>query len=108
MSFTIENTVESLDITFAEAIAVTHKAIVSATPAISPGISFVKPEYRQISVLDNTDTSPYDALAEYGAKYGAIGATGMKVFIKMKQINIATGQAGLPIAAFALITLGSV
>jgi len=108
MSFTIENTVESLSITFADAIAVGHKVIVLATPAISPGISFVKSEYRQIAILDNTATSPYDALAEYKAKFGAIGATDMKVFIAMKQVNIATGQAGLVIAASALITVGVV
>lgn len=108
MSFTIENTVESLDVTFAAAIDADHKAIVLATPAISPGISFVKSEYRQVTVLDNADTSPYDLLAEYGAKFGAIGATDMKVFIKMKQVNTGTGQAGLAIAASALITLGSV
>ena len=108
MSFTIENTVESLAVTFAAAIAADHKAIVLATPAISPGISFVKSEYRQVAVLDNTDTSPYDLLAEYSAKFGTIGATDMKVFIKMKQVNTGTGQAGLAIAASALITLGSV
>jgi len=108
MSFTVENTVESLDITFADAIAEDHKAVLLATPAISPGISFVKSEYRQIAVLDSTKTSPYSALTEYNAKFGAIGATGMKVFIKMFLVNTNTGQAGLAIAASALITVGSI
>jgi len=106
MSFVITNTVEAVTITFADAIAADHKAFLLATPAISPGISFVKSEYRQIAVLDETSVSPYTALTDYKAKFGAIGATGMKVFIKMKQINTVTGQAGLAIANFALITVG--
>lgn len=106
MSFEIKNTVEAVTITFAPPIDAGMKAILSATPAISPGISFVKSEYRQIAVLDNADVSPYDALADYSAKFGAIGATGMKVFIQMKQVNTTTGQAGLAIAASALITVG--
>jgi hypothetical protein len=108
MSFTIENTVESLMIAFTENVATDHAAIVLATPAISPGISFVKPEYRQIAVLPAETATGYDALAEYVARFGAIGATGMQVFIRMFMVNTVTGQAGLGIAASAPITLGSV
>jgi len=107
MSFTIENAVESLSIVFADVIAANHKVVVLATPAISPGRYNVKNRYRQIAVLDSTDVTPYDALADYSAVFGAIGATDMKVFISMFQINTDTGQAGLPIAASALITVGT-
>ena len=106
MSFTIENDVESLEITFDPLSDVDHKTVVLATPAISPGRFNVSNRYRQIAVLDPEAPSLHDALAAYSAVFGAIGSTGMKVFISMFQVNINTGQAGLPIAASALITLG--
>jgi len=107
-SFLIENDVESLTLTFAAVTDADHKTIVMATPAISPGRYNINNQYRQIAVLDAEQASEYDALAEYGAVFGAVGGTGQKVYIKMYQININTGQAGLPISASALITLGTV
>ena len=106
LSFTIENTVESMSLVFAPVTDTNHKTIVMATPAISPGRYNINNQYRQIAVLDPEAPSLHNALAAYSAVFGAIGSTGMKVFISMFQVNINTGQAGLPIAASALITLG--
>jgi hypothetical protein len=94
---------DTLTLTFAAAISADHKVLVYATPALSPGKSFVKSEYRLIEVLDNADVSPYSAETAYDAKYGAVGAAGQKIFVKLVQVNTATGQKGIPIEASAVI-----
>lgn len=93
----------TLTLTFAAAIAATHKVLVFATPALSAGKTFVKSEYRLVEVIDNADVSPYDGSAAYEAKFGAIGAAGQKIFVQLVQVNIATGQKGIPIEASAII-----
>lgn len=93
----------TLTLTFAAAIAATEKILVFGTPALSPGISFVKSEFRQFDVLTNSDTSPHSAETEYEAKFGDIGAAGQKIFIQLVPICVATGQAGLPIQASCII-----
>jgi len=49
------------------------------------------------------DASPLSIETEYIAKFGAVGAEGMKIFVQMVQINWGTGQAGIPIPASCLI-----
>lgn len=93
----------TLTITFAAAIAATEKILVFGTPAISPGISFVKSEFRQYDVLTSADTSPLSSETEYETKFGSIGAAGQKIFIKLVPVLVATGQQGLPIMASAII-----
>ncbi len=90
-------------ISFEPVIAATHKILVFATPPISPGISFVKSEFRQIFFMDDAFTSPYVCSALYIAKFGAIGAQDTKIFVRLVQVNIATGQAGIPIQASCII-----
>ncbi|GAG93440.1 unnamed protein product, partial [marine sediment metagenome] len=80
-----------------------HDALVLATPGLSPGISFVKSEFRQITVLNYTHTSAHDGLAAYVAKFGVIPAAGTKIFMKLVMINITTGQAGLPISTSCIV-----
>lgn len=65
-----------------------------ATPGVSPGVSFVKSEYRQIGAVAGGGGSPYDFSADYLAKYGA-PAVGTKVFVKMVPVNATTGQKGI-------------
>jgi len=65
-----------------------------ATPGVSPGVSFVKSEYRQIGAVAGGGGSPYDFSADYIAKYGN-PAVGTKVFVKMVPVNATTGQKGL-------------
>lgn len=98
-------TLQTVTITYAPAIAADHSALVFGTPAISPGVSFVKSEYRQFDVMVAADATPFVISAEYIAKFGAVGAVGMKVFIKMVQVNWNTGQAGIPISASCIITV---
>ena len=93
----------TLTITYADAIAADHSVLVFATPALSAGVNFVKSEYRQIDVMVTADASAFSIETEYEAKFGAIGAEGTKIFVKMIQVNWATGQAGSAITASCIV-----
>lgn len=103
-SAAVDFTLQTVTLTYAPVIAADHSALVLGTPAISPGITFVKSEFRQFDVMNAADASPYAISAEYIAKFGAVGAVGMKVFFKLIQVNWNTGQAGIPIPASCIIT----
>lgn len=78
--------------------------IIKATAPLSPGKSFVKSEFRQISKLAAAAASPYVATADYAAKFGGPGFAGQKVFFEAHYISIVTGQAGQPIQASCIVT----
>jgi hypothetical protein len=103
-SIAAANGAQTLTLTFADAIAATEKIIVYATPAVSAGKSFVKNLYRQIDVLTSADASPFSIETEYIARLGAIGAEGSKIFVKMLPISVASGQAGIPVSAEAIVS----
>jgi len=103
LSVAAANGAQTLTLTFAPAIADPSRVLVFATPAISPGISFVKSEYRFVIMLLASAVSPYSLEAYYITRLGAIGAEGMKIFIKMVQVNSDTGQAGIPIQASCIV-----
>lgn len=94
----------AVNLTFAGAIPATDKVKLYATSPQSPGKSFVKSEYRLIDVLEFGDTSVHDAVSEYTAKFGSVGASGQKLFFKMVPVNITTGQEGVPITASCIST----
>jgi hypothetical protein len=95
--------VPSLNLTFSPAITANFFAYISATPGISPGISFVKSEYRRITVVDVGGTSVLDVKDAYITKFGAIPAAGFQIFVRMVQIHKTTGQQGLPIQASCIV-----
>jgi hypothetical protein len=64
--------------------------IVRATPSLSPGISFVKSEYRIVQVLAAAAASPHNILAAYVAKFGALVGD-QKVFVSIEFVNTANG-----------------
>lgn len=70
---------------------------IEATPALSPGISFVKSEFRVIGNMPALVAHVADIAALYTAKFGAIGAVGQKIFVRLKQVSNVTGQAGVPV-----------
>lgn len=76
--------------------------ILDATKPLSAGKNFVKSEYRQIGVLDSAEVLPYNAWADYIAKYGA-PAVGQKVFIRLTPIDKVTGLRGQAISASCII-----
>lgn len=104
MSIDTNNTAGTFTVTFAAAIPASDVVILYATAPLSPGKDFAKSELRQIAVLDNADTSPYDATADYTAKFGVLAPTGSKVFAQLKSVNSTTGQAGVPIKASNIAT----
>lgn len=67
--------------------------IIEATAPQSPGKSFLKNQYRKIGVVAAAATSPFNALAAYTAKFGALIAA-EKVGIRIKAIDNTTGVAG--------------
>ena len=105
VSLAADFTLQTVTLTYAPAIEADHKALVFGTPAISPGISFVKSEYRQFDVIATADASPFAISSEYIAKFGAVGAVGMKIFVMLVTVCTDTGQAGIPITASCIITV---
>jgi hypothetical protein len=93
----------TLTITYAPAIEADHSFLVRATPALSPGIGFVKSEFRQIDVMVTADASPFSIETEYETKFGDIGPAGMQIFLQMIGVNWDTGQQGIPLAASCII-----
>jgi len=63
-----------------------------ATPSLSPGKNFVKSELRLLEVFDAAAASPHDIKASYEARFG-VATAGSKVFVQIKFVNQATGQA---------------
>lgn len=97
------NGAQTLTLTFTPAIAATEKVLLFATPAVSPGKSFVKPLFRQIDVLENGDASPFSSETEYIARLGAIGTAGQKIVVKAVPVSVASGQQGIGVVAEAII-----
>lgn len=103
LSAVISNGADTLLATFADPIAVTEKVIVSATPALSAGKNFVKSEFRSIGVKDSTFVTGADLMTEWKAIFGTTPAVGTKIFVRMQQVNIATGLPGASIVASAIV-----
>lgn len=78
--------------------------VADATPAISPGINNAKKEFRRIGKYSAVTTHVLTLTTEYNAKFGAVGAAGQKVFVRLKMINKTTGQAGIPVIYSAVIS----
>lgn len=78
--------------------------VVDATAAISQGRSFVKSEFRRIGTVLAIAAHVLDLSTLYDTKFGAVGAAGQKIFVRMKMINKTTGQAGVPVIYSAVIT----
>lgn len=89
----------TFNVVFDPAVTADTKVIVFATAPLSPGVTFVKADFRKIAVLDSTDTSPKDLATEYITKFGALPQIGAKVFVQFKPVDIATGLSGSLIKA---------
>jgi hypothetical protein len=102
MSLAVVTGSPALTLTFAGAIPATDKVKLFATPPLSQGISFVKSEFRLIGILATADSSPKVITTLYGAKFGAVTANGLKIFVKAVPVNISTGQEGSGLIASAI------
>jgi hypothetical protein len=93
----------ALTVTYSTVPVTGETCAVYATTGISAGRSFVKSEYRFIGTIAHGDASPKDCLAMYTAKFGSIPAAGKQIFMKFKNINTTTGQAGTPETAKCVV-----
>jgi hypothetical protein len=81
----------TLALTLSGAVPAGTSMKVFATPGVSPGISFVKSEYRLIAVEAPAAASPVAEGADWETKFGDLVA-GQKVFVKVVFVNNTTGQ----------------
>lgn len=94
----------SFSLTFSPAIDTDTKMILRASPGMSPGISNAKNKMRIIGYLDDTNTSPFNALAMYQAKFGSIPPAGSKIFFDMEPVNKTTGVDGIALSGYLIVT----
>jgi len=95
-SLTASEGTEALSLVLAAAVPVNTSVKVFATPQMSAGRSYVKSDYRLISVLAAEATTPVNLLAAYNTKFGTIDQVGAKIFVKTVAVNNTTGQEGTP------------
>jgi hypothetical protein len=81
----------SLSLAYSANIPALTRVKIFATPPLSPGISFVKSQFRLISTLAPAAVSPANILAAYTAKFGAVGAVGTKIFVGMQFVDQTSG-----------------
>lgn len=86
--------IPAMSISLNEAVPANTALKVFATAPLSAGRNYVKSQFRLITTLDAAEASPYDALADYTAKFGNTGEVGQKIFVKTVPVNITTGQTG--------------
>jgi hypothetical protein len=74
---------------------------VFATAPQSPGVSFVKSEYRQITTLPAATATPVALGGAFLARFGS-WVVGQKIFVKISFVNTATGQESQSQQIFAI------
>jgi hypothetical protein len=89
--------------TYTDAIPANAAMVLKATPAMSPGKTFVKSDLRVIGTYLTADASPLNIAADYVAKFGSIGAAGQKIHFEAFLIDTDTGINGAKIAATSII-----
>jgi len=99
LSVVADTTGATMLLTFSPAINPGTKAIVRATNPVSAGVSFVKSEFRKITVLDDLTLSPFDLAPFYIAVFGQLPPVGSKIFVDAKQIKVSNGQNSVPLKA---------
>jgi hypothetical protein len=99
----VTSDIPSMSLVLAGEVPAQTAVKVFATAPVSAGKSFVKSEYRQISVLAPAATTPVDLKPAYVAKFGSTGISGQKIFVKVVAVNSATGQEGTPSSISAIV-----
>jgi hypothetical protein len=103
MSATAVNATGVVTVTFSPAIPVDTTMKIFATPSENAGKSFVKNKFRLIGVLTSADVSPKVITSVYAAKFGAVGATGKKIYIRAVGVSETTGVEGIGSQCVAVI-----
>lgn len=95
-TLTVAETAQVFDVELgANAVPAGKAWVVEATPAITPGISFVKNQYRVLGVFAATVTGTRHLGTAYTARFGPI-VEGQQYFVRIKSIDILTGESGTP------------
>lgn len=76
--------------------------IVYATPQVSPGVSFVKNQFRKLGTIAAAAASPDNIDAAYTAKFGTLVA-GQKIYVQVVAVNNTTGQKSPPLSTFCVV-----
>lgn len=76
--------------------------VAMATSCISPGKNYVKNLVREISIITPGGPQPFDATADYLAKYPSIVST-QRISIALLTVNKITGQKSPPIYATCIV-----
>lgn len=93
----------SLSVVFAPTPVPTgFKMVIQATPQVSAGISFVKSEFRQMTVVNAAGTSPQDCLSAYNTLFGTLVAA-KRIFVQAKLTHIASGFDSVALQATAIV-----
>jgi hypothetical protein len=78
------------------------EVLISATPPVGAGISFVKNKFRDISV-QAIGAGPANISAAYTGKFGTV-EVGQKVFILLQVVDNETGLVSQPYQAYVIVT----
>lgn len=78
------------------------RRVVEGTPQMSPGIYNANNKFRTITTLAAAVATGEDVGTEYVAKFGALTA-GQKLFIRVKDINITTGEVSQSLVAETIV-----
>jgi len=75
---------------------------VFATPLITPGRNFIKNRLRFIGIIDES-VAIGNVYTDWNARFGLLVAD-QKVFVKIFFVSKITGQAGVPLQDYAIVT----
>lgn len=89
----------TIAVVLSAAVPATSAVKVFATAPQSPGVSFVKSEYRLITILAGATATPVALGTAYVTKFGS-WAVGQKLFFKFVFVDDTTGIESLPVQGF--------
>ena len=79
-----------------------HGYKVFATPPLQQGIQFAKNQLRLIGSGTSAVSGTFDILSLYTARFGAVGAVGSKIFVKIVPVGHGSGVEGTGVICSAI------
>lgn len=98
-----DNSSNSLVVTLTGAVPSNTSIKVFASPTLSAGVNSVGTKLRQIASYPAATAAALTLTTAYTTKFGAVGATGSKIFVSIIPVNETTGQMGAAITATIVI-----
>lgn len=100
VSFKADTTLGLYTLQWSPNIALSDRLFVYATPGLSPGINFVKAEFRYLTSYSSFAGGSANIASVYSSRFGGLASVGSKVFIKVKGVYIASGLEGVETKIF--------